>query len=91
MENEKNISELLSKRELEVFKLVSIGKTTKEISRIMNVKNNTVSTYKKNIELKTGAKNEIEIYKIALQTDIKLFDEQYVQPIAINHFESKFY
>ncbi len=96
MEKNKNVLELLTKRELEVFNLISNGKSTKEISKILNVKNNTVSTYKKHIELKTGAKNEIEIFKIAMQNSAKLIDINDYQPkvVSLNldyQLESKFY
>lgn len=54
----------LSPRELLVMKLLSEGKWNKEIALIMNLKPNTVSTYKKRLFEKLGIQDEHEIPKI---------------------------
>ena len=62
--------EKLSKREKEVFLLIIKGYKNKEISTKLSIKKNTVSTYLKLIYNKTGAKNTLELFKIALKYKI---------------------
>jgi two-component system, NarL family, invasion response regulator UvrY len=53
----------LSTKELMVLQLIYEGKYSKEISIIMNLKENTISTYKKRIYEKFNVKNERELTK----------------------------
>ncbi len=55
----------LSKRELEVLKVVASGKTTKEIADLMHLSPETIKNHRKNILLKTGAKNISEVLSLA--------------------------
>jgi len=53
----------LSPRELLVMQLMSEGKWTKEIAAIMDLKENTISTYKRRIYDKLDVKDPIELSK----------------------------
>ena len=54
----------LSKKEETITKLLIEGKSTGQIAENLNIKSNTVSTYKKRIFEKTEAKNIFELAKI---------------------------
>jgi DNA-binding NarL/FixJ family response regulator len=56
---------ILSKREKEVLDLMLQGAQVKDISASLELKSNTISTFKKNILAKTGVKNNIELFKLA--------------------------
>lgn len=53
----------LSKNELEVMRLMNEGKWNKEIALIMNLKENTISTYKRRIYDKLHVSGPIELSK----------------------------
>lgn len=55
-----------TKRELEVLKAISKGSSTAEIARLLNISVNTVETYRKQLFLKFGARNVIELTMKAL-------------------------
>lgn len=57
--------ETLSKRERQVLDLMLKGSLVKDICKELGLKSNTVSTYKKNIFLKTKTSNIIELFQIA--------------------------
>lgn len=59
----KPVQKNLSKRELEIMELLLNGERTKNISIKLNLKTNTVSTYKKLIYYKMGVDNIIDLYK----------------------------
>lgn len=61
---------VLSKREKEVFDLMLQGAQVKDISASLELKYNTISTFKKNILAKTGVKNNIELFKLAQEHKI---------------------
>ncbi len=65
----KNITKL-SDREFDVFKLLIDGFKTSEIARKLDLKTNTISTYKRIILFKTGVNNTIELFKFALENNI---------------------
>ena len=65
-----NPFEVLSKREKEVLDLMLQGAQVKEISASMELKSNTISTFKKNILSKVGVNNNIELFKLALEHNI---------------------
>lgn len=56
--------ERLSKRELEIFKLLAQGNGNIEISNILNLKMSTISTYKKKIFEKLQVKNVVDLVRI---------------------------
>jgi two-component system uhpT operon response regulator UhpA len=56
---------ILSKREREVLNLILQGAQVKDISASMELKSNTISTFKKNILSKVGVSNNIELFKLA--------------------------
>lgn len=58
---------ILSKREREVLNLILQGVQVKDISASMELKSNTISTFKKNILSKVGVSNNIELFKLALE------------------------
>jgi DNA-binding NarL/FixJ family response regulator len=59
-----NPSLILSKREIEVCKLIMEGKGNLEISHILNVHANTISTYKSRIFDKLNVDNVIDMIKV---------------------------
>jgi len=61
---------ILSKREREVLNLILQGVQVKDISASMELKSNTISTFKKNILSKVGVSNNIELFKLALEHKI---------------------
>jgi DNA-binding NarL/FixJ family response regulator len=61
---------ILSKREREVLTLILQGTQVKDISASLELKSNTISTFKKNILSKVGVSNNIELFKLALEHKI---------------------
>jgi len=61
---------ILSKREKEVLDLMLQGAQVKDISASLELKSNTISTFKKNILSKTGVRNNIELFKLAQEFKI---------------------
>ena len=65
-----NPFKVLSKREHEVLELILKGAQIKDISAQMELKSNTISTFKKSILAKTGVSNNIELFKLAQEHKI---------------------
>ena len=61
---------LLSKREREVLSLILQGAQVKDISASLELKSNTISTFKKSILSKCGVSNNIELFKLAQEHNI---------------------
>lgn len=61
---------ILSKREREVLDLILQGTQVKDISASLELKSNTISTFKKNILSKVGVNNNIELFKLAQEYKI---------------------
>ena len=61
---------ILSRREREVLDLILQGTQVKDISASLELKSNTISTFKKNILSKVGVSNNIELFKLALEHKI---------------------
>ncbi len=61
---------ILTKREKEVLILILQGAQVKEISASLDLKSNTISTFKKSILSKTGVSNNIELFKLAQEHNI---------------------
>ena len=61
---------ILTKREREVLILILQGAQVKEISASLDLKSNTISTFKKSILSKTGVSNNIELFKLAQEHNI---------------------
>ena len=53
--------ELLADRELEVFRLIGHGRTTREIAEVLNLGLKTIDTYRDRIKQKLGFKNASEL------------------------------
>lgn len=62
--------ELLSDRELEVFKLLALGRTISDISADLVVSISTISTYRARIMLKMGLRSNVELTRYALQNNL---------------------
>jgi hypothetical protein len=60
----KSVKFKLSKREIEVCDLLIIGSNTTDIAKVLNLKCNTVSTFKKSIFKKTKTINLIQLYEL---------------------------
>lgn len=65
-----NSLNILSKRVREVLDLMLQGAQVKDISGSLELKSNTISTFKKNILSKTRLKNNIELFKLAQEHKI---------------------
>lgn len=61
---------VLSRREREVLNLILQGAQVKDISASLELKSNTISTFKKSILSKTGVRNNIELFKLAQEHNI---------------------
>jgi DNA-binding CsgD family transcriptional regulator len=57
----------LSPREKEVAVYIANGVSTNDIAKILGVKSNTVSTFRKKIFIKLNIATNVEIYKIFLK------------------------
>ena len=66
----KNPFTILTKREKEVLILMLQGAQVKDISASLELKSNTISTFKKSILSKTGVSNNIELFKLAQEHKI---------------------
>jgi DNA-binding NarL/FixJ family response regulator len=64
------IDQILSERELEVLKLVSVGKTNREVAREMSISENTVKFHLKNIMLKLNVSNRTEAVMVAITREL---------------------
>jgi DNA-binding NarL/FixJ family response regulator len=62
-----NQFENLTKREKEVLDYMLKGALVKDICKELELKSNTISTFKKNIFKKTGTNNVIELFRLANQ------------------------
>ncbi len=62
--------EILSRREREVLDLILQGVQVKDIGATLEVKSNTVSTFKKQILNKMKVTNSINLYKLAQEYEI---------------------
>ena len=61
---------VLSRREREVLDLILQGAQVKDISASLELKSNTISTFKKSILSKCGVSNNIELFKLAQEHNI---------------------
>jgi DNA-binding NarL/FixJ family response regulator len=59
--------EALSNRELQVLRLIAVGKSMKEVADEMALSEKTVATYRTRISEKTGLKTNVEIARYALK------------------------
>ncbi|MBE2246144.1 MAG: response regulator transcription factor [Candidatus Competibacteraceae bacterium] len=63
--SEKNLHNDLSEREMEIFRLVTLGKSTKEIAEELFLSTHTVYTHRKNILKKLSCKSATELINYA--------------------------
>ena len=64
------LHELLSERELNVFKLLAAGHSVTEISVILNLRSTTVSTYRSRILEKMDMKTNVDIARYAMDNKL---------------------
>ena len=60
-----NSSKELSKREIELIKLLAKGLISKEIAELLGISKNTVENHKQNMFEKTGSRNLAELVAYA--------------------------
>jgi DNA-binding NarL/FixJ family response regulator len=65
--NTPNQSEPLSVRERQVIRLISDGKSSKEIARILNISPHTVEVHRRNIMRKIGAHKTADLTRYAIR------------------------
>ena len=70
--NDQSLLDLLTNRELEVFRLIGDGFSTKEIADRMHLSHKTIGTYRENIKEKLGLKHYTELVKSAVHWSNKL-------------------
>jgi DNA-binding NarL/FixJ family response regulator len=76
--NQKRNSELrpkLSKRELEVVKLICLEFSSKEIAAQLRINRRSVESYRERIQKKVGAKNRIGVVLFAIRNEIFCLNE----------------
>ncbi len=62
--------ERLSDRELQVLRILALGKAVKEIAAELSLSEKTISTYRTRILTKTGMKSNAELMRYALQAGL---------------------
>jgi two-component system, NarL family, invasion response regulator UvrY len=67
IDSDKNPHELLTNRELEIFRLLALGKTITQISASLSLAPTTVSTYRTRILAKIRIKSNAELVRYALE------------------------
>lgn len=60
----------LSRRELNILKMICLEYTTHQIAHEMDLSSHTVDTHRKNILSKTGAKNSVGLLRFAIENGI---------------------
>jgi len=60
----------LSKRELDVIRLITLGNTDNEIALDLNISSHTAKTHRKRIISKLGLKNTAALVKFAVENDL---------------------
>lgn len=60
----------LSERELEIFRLIAVGRAVKEIAADLGISDKTVATYLARIRDKTGLTSAVEIARYALKNGL---------------------
>ena len=68
--NEATVKSLLTDRELEILKLISLEYSGKEIGEELSISLNTVETHRKNLIKKLNVKNTIGIVKFAIKNNL---------------------
>jgi len=63
----------LSKRELEILKLLALGYTNEEVSKMLFISKRTVEAHRSNIMNKLQLKNRAELVRFAIDNDIIKF------------------
>jgi DNA-binding NarL/FixJ family response regulator len=69
---QKSPIDLLSDRELEVFRLIGEGLSTREIADRLNLSIKTIGTYREKIKEKQGLKNYTQLVKMAVYWSDKI-------------------
>jgi DNA-binding CsgD family transcriptional regulator len=64
-------TDMMSDRELEVFRLVGQGLTTREIAKRLHLSPSTVDTYRERLKTKLGVKSGVELVHRATQWSLE--------------------
>lgn len=64
------LAQLLTKRELEIIRLLAKGQNAQEIAKNLNLSFNTVRTHRKNMLVKTGSSNTTELVAKSLMEGV---------------------
>lgn len=67
IKNKHAMHEILSKREVEVLKLIADEFTNEEIARKLSISKRTVDTHRQNIMLKLNVRNTVGLVKVAME------------------------
>ena len=62
-----NPMELLSNRELDVFTMIGQGQTTRQIANKLDLSPRTIETHRKNVKMKLGLQNAMQLSRCAFQ------------------------
>jgi DNA-binding NarL/FixJ family response regulator len=60
----------ISKREIEILKLISLGYSTKDIANQLHVSNETVKSHRKNLFKKLSAINSADLIRKAFNREL---------------------
>jgi DNA-binding NarL/FixJ family response regulator len=70
--NDRSALDLLTNRELEVFRLIGNGLSTKEIAHRMHLSHKTIGTYRENIKTKLNLRHYTELVHFAVHWSKKI-------------------
>ncbi|MEO1011654.1 MAG: response regulator transcription factor [Bacteroidota bacterium] len=60
----------LTKRELEIIKLLSQGHNSKKIGELLHISHHTIDSHRKNIHVKLGVKSTPELIRLAMEQQL---------------------
>lgn len=73
----------LTKRELQILYLISIGLTNKEIATKFYLSVNTIDTYRRRLFLKFNVKNAAELVSFAYEQKILPFENNLLEELEL--------
>ena len=75
-DSEKSPIDLLSERELQVMMMITEGKKSQEIGRVLHLSPKTINTYRYRVFEKLGVKSDVELTHLALRYGVIKIDEK---------------
>ena len=69
-EGDRDVVAPLTEREMEVFRLLAVGRTSKDIGAILRISPKTVDNHRAHILLKTGCASTADLVRLAIRTGV---------------------